>query len=329
MFAETLWLGPMGLRIAKLLGGDFSIQLCNPPVREGWATLVLRAASRYLTSVGGCDAVIFSPLSAYFGGFDEFRAACYQLAPELQLAQDQKIDRHSIFSLPQSFEAFLKGLGKNQRHNCRRNLNLLDRSFKVMVDSVSEPVRLQQEFIAFSKMHTSQWNTLGQQGHFRDWPFSLEFNLELVNAHAELCRVRLYRLLLSGEPVAYQYCFVFNGGLYWRLAARVVGRDWGRYALGMMGFVKLIESAIGEGVGFIEGSQGHYDYKTQMGATEPAVHSLVTVSKRRSAMGRFRLMKMLSVGLNIAYNKILYRRIYPRVPLLRRPLMAMWIRSRF
>ena len=43
-FVETLWLGPVRLRVTKMIGADFTIQLCNLPVLPdvlsdvaGWA----------------------------------------------------------------------------------------------------------------------------------------------------------------------------------------------------------------------------------------------------------------------------------------------------
>jgi CelD/BcsL family acetyltransferase involved in cellulose biosynthesis len=329
MFVETLWLGPVWLKLAKPIGADFSIQLCNFPVREGRAAAVLREAIPYFTGTCGCDAVLFSPLSAHFNGFTEFQAACRADAPGARLAQDQVIDCHSIFGLPADFESYLGSIGKSQRANYKRDLNLLRKSFTVATDTISEPARLTEEFGVFSKMHKIQWNSEGKQGHFQDWPHSYEFNLELVKAQAEHGRARLYRLLLNGEPAAYQYGFVFNDWLYWRLPARVSGKEWNRFGLGRMGLAKLLESAIAEGVRFVEGGQGHYEYKTQMGATESDVHSLVIVSEKTGAMGRYRLMKMLSELLTVAYYKVLYRRIYPRVRFLRRPFARIWIRSRF
>jgi CelD/BcsL family acetyltransferase involved in cellulose biosynthesis len=328
MFVETLWLGPVWLKIAKLVGSDFSIQLCNPPVRKGWAAPVLRTAIHYFTQQCGCDAVILTPMSANAEGFEEFRAACHAGAPGARLAQDQGFECHSVFSLPSDFESYLSSIGKSQRANYKRDLNLLKKSFEVTTDTISESARLETEFRAFTEMHKAQWNAEGKQGHFQDWPSGFEFNRELVKAHAEHGRVRLYRLLLNGEPAAYQYCFVFNDWLYWRMPGRVSGPQWNRYGLGRMGLAKLIEGAIADGVRFIEGGQGHYDYKVQMGAAEPSVHSLVIVSESKGALSRFRLVKMFSELLNIAYYKILYRRIYPRVPFLRRPLVRIWIRSR-
>jgi CelD/BcsL family acetyltransferase involved in cellulose biosynthesis len=329
MFVETLWLGPVRLKVAKLIGGDFSIQLCNPPIRGDVVASELVTALRYLHSTCGCDAVVFSPLSAAFPGFEQLRAACSQPSSEVWLAGDRQSDIHSLFDLPATFEEYLGGLGRSQRANYKRDWNLLNKSFAVASDCVSAASQLAAEFPAFSALHKTQWNAEGRQGHFDDWPSAYDFNLGLVRSQAPLGRVRLHRLLLDGQVVSYQYCFAYSGRLYWRLPARVTGESWKRYGLGRMGLAKLIESAIGERIRSIEGGQGHYDYKQQMGAAEPPVFSLLVASRRRGAGLRLRWGRLFSSALNAAYYKILFRRVYPRVPSLRRPLARLWIRSRF
>jgi hypothetical protein len=328
-FLEKLWIGPVWVKMARLAGADSTTQLCNPPVHKDLAASVLQTAAGYFIGQCGCDAVIFSPVSADFPGFDEICLACRQLPPATYGTQVRQTGIHSVFRLSASFEDYLKGLGKSQRANYKRDWNLLNKSFSVAVDSIFEESQLAGEFDAFSKMHKAQWNAEGRQGVFADWPASYEFNLELIKACASQRRVFFHRLVLDGEAVSYQFCFTFQGRLCWRWTARVVGGNWQRYGLGRMGLAKLIEAAIGQGIHSIEGGTGHYDYKVQMGASEVPFYSFAIASRRRGAGGRLRLMKLFSQVLDIAYYKILFRRVYPRVPALRRPLARLWIRSRF
>ena len=185
MFVETLWLGPVWLRVGKLVGGDFSIQLCNPPIAEGRSAAVLTEVIRYFIETRKCDAVILSPLSAHSNEFRELESASREGTVGALLAQDAEIDCHSIFKLRPDFEGYLKSLRKSQRTNYRRDLNFLNKSFVLTTDMVSEPDRVSDEFSAFRQMHAAQWRAEGKLGHFEDYPSGYEFNLELIKAHAE------------------------------------------------------------------------------------------------------------------------------------------------
>jgi len=212
MFVETLWIGPVWLKIAKLVGADFSIQLCNPPVHSDLAGAVLQTAAGYFTGKCGCDVVVLSPLSEDLPGFDGIRLGCRRLPPETWVTQDRQTCIHTVFRLPASFEEYLKGLGKSPRSNYKRDWNLLNKSFSVATDIISDESQLSGEFGAFRKLHNAQWNAEGKQGHFEDWPSAYEFNLELINAFASRRQVCLHRLLLDGEPVSPSIALCFRAG---------------------------------------------------------------------------------------------------------------------
>jgi CelD/BcsL family acetyltransferase involved in cellulose biosynthesis len=327
-FVEYVRFGMVRIKLAKLIGSDFSLQLCNPPVLEEYAATVFRAASQYLIKTCKCDAINLSPLSTDLVGFSELQNGFKQEMDWVGSTRERVVDCHSKFSLPGTFDDYVKGLGKSPRANYKRDCNLLCKSFTVACDTVIDPSKILAEFESFRRLHTDQWNAEGRNGHFDDWPKAYEFNLDLIKAQAEQGRSRLYRLSLNGAPVSYQYGFAFQNTLFWRLPARKIGSDWHRFGLGRMGLAKLIESAIREGITSIEGGQGHYDYKVQLGATEHPVYSISLLSAEPGIKARFRLAQMFSELWDITYYKLLFRRVYPRVPYLRGPLASSWIRTR-
>ena len=42
IFYETQWIGPVWLKMAKMLGSDFTISMMNPPVRADYAASIFR-----------------------------------------------------------------------------------------------------------------------------------------------------------------------------------------------------------------------------------------------------------------------------------------------
>jgi CelD/BcsL family acetyltransferase involved in cellulose biosynthesis len=233
-----------------------------------------------------------------------------------------------MFALPNSFEAYINSLDKRQRQNYRRDGNLLAREHQSSCDVISSRDAALCSFEEFVVMHRQQWEAQGRSGHFADWPGSEQFNRELVSTMSQLDRFRMYRVLADGEPVSYQCCFVFGDRCYWRLPARASESRWDRFGLGRLGLMRMLESAIADGVRYIEAGAGHYDYKVQLGGKEYRIKTLTMVSHRVTAQLRFRAFRVLSDVLHLLYYRVWFLRVRPRLPFGRRPLWRSWVRSR-
>lgn len=327
MFRERLWICG-GLRIAKLVGCDFALALCSLLVHASGASEAIRRVVSYWLNEGGCDAVWLGPLNGSDSSREHARLACRSLASEVAIARDAEIGVHSSFHLPPSFEEYVQGLDKRQKQNFRRDMNLLQRSFKTESDTIVGEEEAVSEFETFQRMHAEQWAAQGKLGHFQDWPDGLAFNRDLTRELARLGRLRFYRLLVDGKVVSYQYGYRLGDRLCWRLPARPAAREWDRFGLGRVGLMKMIEDAIAEGVRHIEGGCGHYDYKVQLGAKEYPLGSLLISSTRVGSRLRCRCLVLVSRLLHLLYYRIWFGRIAPKLPLPRRSLWRSWIKTR-
>ncbi|HMJ25558.1 MAG TPA: hypothetical protein VK475_07000, partial [Pyrinomonadaceae bacterium] len=100
--------------------------------------------------------------------------------------------------------------------------------------------------------------------------------------------------------------------------------------LGTTGFFGLAEEAIKEAKARIEGGISHYDYKQKLGGAEYGLDVLRVVAKRFGSKLRTRLYGWLRRCLQVAYYKIWYARISPRLPAaFRRPIWSFWLRLDF
>ena len=330
MFTERVWIGPIHLRLAKMVGCDFALTMFAPPLCPDVAEAIYRYVVEQLTTVERCDAVWFGPLPGTDAGAtaaEALRAACRNLRG-VRTFRDAERGPHTVFHLPSSFSGFVDSLNKRQRQNYRRDRNLLDKSFEVRTDVCSAPSEALTEFGRFKEMHERQWRADGKLGHFGDWPGSEAFNRELVSALSEQSRLRIMRLWAGGNVVSYQYGFVFGGCCYWRLPARAPETDWNRFGLGRMGLVTMIEALISEGVNRIEAGAGHYDYKVQLGGMEYSMRSILIIKDRFGARLRSRLFCRTAEWLDLLYYRIWFLKLAPRLRLPRRPLWRTWIRSR-
>lgn len=327
VFIETLWIGPVWLKMAKMVGSDFTISMVNPPVQANFAMAIFRCIIDSLIKEEGCDAVWFGPIGGKYEALQQLRDAI-RGDSEVTLFRDNVRSPYTTFLLPKTFDDYIQSLDKRQRGNLRRDLNLMNKSFQITQDVIQDENRAISEFEEFIQMHNEQWKAEGKLGHFHDWPLGIEFNTKLVIEQAKKGRLKLIRLLADGRVVSYQLCYVFGNRWYWRLPARLVGSDWDKYALGRIGLVKEIEMAITEGVQEIEAGAGHYDYKVKLGGEEHPLYTLMLVRKQLFCRWRAFLFSRVSGLLHLCYYRVWFNRLASKLPFKRRPLWKLWIRTR-
>jgi CelD/BcsL family acetyltransferase involved in cellulose biosynthesis len=320
---------PLGrARVAKLVGADFTLVDVDPPLQDGIAIEAFAAAARRLFEDERCDMLHVGPISGGTPRLEHLRRSAAEIADVARVVRDRESGSHTLFEMPEGFDAYFQGLSKNQRSNYRRNVNKLAKAFDFRVDVVRDGPTLEREFDAFVEMHQAQWRAVDRLGHYGDWPQSLEFTRDLLEALAPAGRVRLIRLLADDEVVSYYFCFELNGTYYWRLPARLVGEEWDRFALGRVGLLKMLEVASAEGATAIEAGSGRYGYKEQLNAETLPLYSVVL--RRRGLASRCRARLALALGdlLSLAYYRAWYLRVAPRLGI-GRPLWRSWIRHRF
>lgn len=327
-FIEQLGIGPVSIRTAKLLGSDFTLSLCHPPVRKAQAVEIFRSGLELLAKDYDCDAIFLAPVSEKYYALIDLENASVHLQNILGNCRIRKISTHTLFHLPAQFDDYLQSLDKRQRGNYRRDMNLLNKDFRLATDVISERPPVANEFEDFVRMHEHQWKSENMMGQFGDWPRSIQFNRDLIQAQAKLERVRFYRLLADDTVVSSQYCFVFGKSNYWRLPARVVGNSWDKYGFGRIGLISMIEENIQEGIKVIEAGQGHYDYKNHLGGCEYSLLSVRLIANKKGARLRTFLLEQLSRALQLFYYRIWFCRIAPRLKYFQRPLWEWWIRTR-
>lgn len=328
MFLERVRLGPVSLRIAKLVGADFAMALCNPPVRRSAAPRVFADLLADLLDRQACDAVHIGPLAGTYPSTEDLIRVCRDRSDKVRIARDTIPAPHTVVPLPATFEEYLHSIDRQQRADYRRHLNQLTRTFRIKTDVIRDPDAADLEFVHFRDLHTRQWQAEGKLGHFGDWPGAEAFNRDVLRAQAVEGRLRLTCLIADGDVVSYQLCYRFGDTWFWRLPARRVGGPWNRYGLGRIGLIKMIEAAISEGASAIEAGIGRYEYKCRLGAREYPLRSILIAANRPSSRLRAELFCRLADALHLLYYRLWFHRLAPRLPLPRRPLWRTWIRSR-
>ncbi len=326
-FFETVWIGPIWLKVAKLVGADYTTSMVNFVIQEEHAQRILRFACEDLVGPCGCDAIVLGPLAENYSSLRQLYG-CNWDGGEITIARDHVVSPYTTFPLPHRFEEYVAQLQSGERRKFRKASNLAHRSFAWTHDVVSDISLVKSEFDAFVRMHTEQWGGKGSLGHFQEWPFGVEFNAEMASVQAELGRLRLVRSRADGLVVSYVLCYSFGGRWYARLPARLVGPDWDRFGLGRVGLFTMLELAISEGMREIEGGAGHYAHKIDLGAQEHPLHTLMFVRSGAMCKLRVKLFVFFADMLHFCYYRVWFLKLVPKLPLKRRPLWKLWIRTR-
>jgi CelD/BcsL family acetyltransferase involved in cellulose biosynthesis len=327
VFVEKLWIGPVWLKVAKMVGSDSTTNMVNPPVEADYVACIFHHVIDDLIAREDCDAVWFGPIGGNQESLHHLRDAI-QERTDIMMFRDRVRSPYTTILLPKTFEEYVGSLDKRQRGNLRRDLNLIGRSFQMTQDVIADESTAGFEFEKFIQMHTEQWKAQGKLGHFQDWPLGVQFNTRMVLKQAQRGRLRLLRLLADGKVVSYQLCYAFGDRWHWRLPARLMCSDWDKYGLGRIGLIKEIEMAITEGVREIEAGAGHYDYKIKLGGEEHPLFTFLLVKKQLFCRCRALLFSKLSNILHFCYYRIWFNRLAPKLPFKRQPLWKLWIRTR-
>jgi hypothetical protein len=327
-FVESVRLGPVKLKIAKLVGADFTIQMCNPPIRREWAQAVITEMLRHFITDLKIEVILLAPFAGDYEPANTISNCVAGLDNLLTLAGVDASECHTVFKLPESFSQYLSDIGRRQRGNYTRDVNFISRSYEVASDVVADSGSMLSEFERFRVLHDGQWNAQKRLGHFRDWPSGYEYNRDLVLANAPLNRVRFYRFFLNGELAASQFCFVFGGCNYWRLPGRLHGEQYDKFGLGRVAMIRMFEESIKEGIQSVEAGRGHYHYKVQSGGVEFPVRAFRIVQNNALTLARVRAFTAMARALDMAYYKAVFVRASRYLPPLRRPIWKSWIKSR-
>jgi hypothetical protein len=278
-----------------------------------------------------CDLISIGPVSDIFDSNKLLIDGVKKRIQKYGRVQVQPFGVFTHFELPDTYDAYMKSLSKNERKNRRKyDLRLLSKEYDIKRKIIRLPHEIEGEMNNFLALHAEQWRQQGRLGYFGAWPKADAFNSQLAVNLAQSGRTHLLKISAGGRPIIYQYSFIYGKCCYWQLPARAVGIEWNRFSLGATSLVVLIRNMIENGIRRIEGGQSHYDYKTRLGAKESGISVIRINSTKPQSIAKYHMLIGLHrLYLNF-YYKLWYSRIQHRLPnVFRRPIWMAYIRTSF
>lgn len=331
LFFEKVRLGPVSVRIAKIVTTDFGFTTVSVPIRKEFLDAVVQIFYECMRHQRW-DIIHIGPVAGIYPYFEELQAVCarYFLRPFRIKAADS--DVHSYLTVPSSWEELFSGLSKNQRESIKRSykkVSKIEEAEKAtLVSESAKPNNFNEFFDGFIRMHQTQWQMIGKLGHFGDWPFSREFHREVAEAQMKHDRLRLLKIRIGNICLGYSYNYIFNRAYYNLLTARSELDAHINMCVGNVIFRKEITAACADHVKYLDWMPGRYDYKLRFGAKYYQVRNLYISRCDLCGCLRVRLFHIFASFLHLCYYRIWFLRMAPRLPFKRGSLWKIWIRTR-
>lgn len=162
-------------------------------------------------------------------------------------------------TLPESTELFMNSLSANMRRNLRRKMRKLQETYNVEFKDYNKFASVDEAMDTFFDLHQRRWNSIGERGAFASAAFCA-FHRDIAKAFSRTGWLALDFLTLDDEPVSVEYSFDYGLKKYGYLTG--FNPDFGRYSVGMISKLYVIEESIRKGFREYDFTRGLESYKT-------------------------------------------------------------------
>jgi len=328
LFFDKIWLGPIYIRTAALVGSDFTPVTVSLPVRDGCLTEVIQKFLDILTKRFQWDVLHLGPVAGTYDKFGELQAACDQFADDTYTIQSTSNGVQTYFILSDSLEDQIARLSKQERKRMRRNYKVINSKDVPLKAEYTSADNYETYFDEFVELHQLRWQKVGKAGHFKDWPGAYEFHRELAAAQFGQKRLRLLKVSLGDLCLGYKYAYKIGEQYHSLLDARVCGDIGDSLDIGRLLYCEQVKKAIEDNVRIIDSMRGEFEHKLHLGGELYPVKNIRIYLRKFSVSMRLSIFGFLAHILNICYYKIWFCRIAPRLRYKRGHLWRIWIKSR-
>ena len=260
-------IAPLARRDGALtfLGGTDLVDYHDFIVPDEGASDVYAALVDYLMQDSGWDTVRLESLPEGSNALEELPAAlrAHGLDPSVELE-----DVAPGIRLPESWEDYLSGLKKKDRHELRRKLRRLEGAGTLRCYAVSAAEDLPEAMDCLlglmrqSRDDKAEFMTAEREQFFRDMA------RELLDAGV----LRLFFLELDGARVAATLCMDYRGARF--LYNSGFDRAYDHLSVGLLLKVLCLRDAIESGMTYYDLLRGDERYKYDLGAEDVRIYTL-------------------------------------------------------
>lgn len=187
-----------------------------------------------------------------------------------------------VLSLPVSYSALLRGVGRNLRYNLRRRERQLRKKFNVDIGIVDHDAERREVLEYMFWLHARRWRAKWQPGVFA-WRTVRDFHRCFTSIALQRDWLALHYMKLNGRYVAVHYCFQLDSAVCYYGGG--FDPDLSKYSVGTVLMGKAIQHAIERGASVFDFLRGDEPYKLSWGA-HPVPNLHVRLYKPHSLRSR-------------------------------------------
>jgi len=175
-----------------------------------------------------------------------------------------------VLELPSSYEAYISGLARKNRHELRRKLRRIEALGGLSIEKVTEPERILAAVDTFVDLHKA--SSLAKR-NFWEKKGMVDFFKEIVHRFSHRGWVELSSLFVKESLVAALLSFTYQQEvLFYNVAFRA---DFAPYSPGFYLFNSSINQAIAAKKMRVDFLRGREKYKYDFGSKECRIYSLI------------------------------------------------------
>lgn len=326
MFIEKISIGIASIKVAKLVGSDFTIIQFTPAIRREFSGCILEALCDSLRDEK-CDIVHLGPISGIMGMPDiSINRSIFRTRKRIVFGQ-------TFFDLASNREDQFKKITDTDRKDIRRSYARLA---KIAGDPepgihrvFADEGNFDEMFDDFVRTHQSNWKMKNQGGHFIDWPKSLDFHREVAREEMRMGRLRLLKLSINGICLGFEYDYWFGGMCFEILSGRNMDEMLRGVSIGKINYWEKIKLLIDSNIQVLDSMRGIYEYKRKLGGRNCGIASIFLTRENILSVAKILLFRVVSSCIHILYYKIWFvrmRRYFSAKP---QPLKSLWIKLSF
>lgn len=260
-------------------------------IKTGFEDEFIDGFLKFIKNENGWDEIILEHISEK----SLLPGICRKYADKYNLNYSVTDERPCVLiKLPNSWDAFLKGLSSSTRYKInrgRKELNKIGGEYRV-IKSESE---LSDAFQHLERLHQYRWNTKGMPGSFSS-PEWRKFHKHLMKLLLPKGELKLSFIEIDNEPVAANYNFSYNDKIHF-FQSGLIPHENKHIRLGLLLHSFCIEEAIQE-------KYKEYDFLS-VGASGPGYKSMwgnhtrmlktIRISKKSNKEAVYSLFKLSKV----------------------------------
>lgn len=325
-FRETIWWGPIGLRVVRIVGCDHGVTTCNVLNEPEFVEIVAPAMMDAIEEEGSWDLVHFGELPGYAENIGDLGAALRLSRHACEVIVDDDAYPQAVFDVPVDYEAYLAGLSLKERRNVRRDERELQK-FGAEATVPQSKEALRDAFDELINLHGRHWRGRGRFGHFSDVPGVEWFHRDVAERCLSNGRLAMVEVKNESGVLTSEYALRFNRRLHWIIGGRAED------VTSRVGFAALMRMAIADGMELIDALPGAYDYKRRLGARSLSVKMIWVLPREGRGAIRRAIARAIVRAVSLAYHRVWFWHLAPwfmiRMPHLASMVMTPGLWERF